>query len=73
MVVREDILNILHVRKHYFDVTRRIVSYFPKKISVWGFFQLVPRRKSRKTNKQAQISYESIPKLVKQFIENNPR
>ena len=30
--VREDILNALHVRKHYFLVTRRIASYFE------GFF-----------------------------------
>ena len=30
MVIRENILNILHVRKHYFFVTRRIVSYLSK-------------------------------------------
>ena len=40
MVIREDILNILHVKKHYSVVSRRIASYLSKKISVWGFFQL---------------------------------
>ena len=27
LVIRDDILNILHVRKHYFIFTRRIASY----------------------------------------------
>ena len=40
MVIREDILNILHVRKYYFIVARRIASYLSKKISIRGFFQL---------------------------------
>ena len=40
MVIREDILNILYVRKHYFVVMRRIASYLLKKIPVEGFFQL---------------------------------
>ena len=40
MVIREDIFNILHVRKHYFVVMTRIASYLSKKISVRGFFQL---------------------------------
>ena len=40
MVTGDDILNILHVRKHYFVVTRGIASYLSQKISVWGFFQL---------------------------------
>ena len=34
MVIREDILNILHVRKHYFVITRRITGYLSRKISV---------------------------------------
>ena len=38
MVIREDILNTLQVRKHYFVVTRIIASYLSKKISVGGFF-----------------------------------
>ena len=33
-IVGENILNILHVRKHYFAVKRRIASYLTKKISV---------------------------------------
>ena len=40
MVIREDILNILHGRKDYLVVTRRVTSYLSKKISVGGFFQL---------------------------------
>ena len=39
MFIKEDILNTFHV-EHYFVVTRRISSHLPKKISVWGFFQL---------------------------------
>ena len=40
MVIREDVLNILKVRKHNLVVTRRIASYLSRKISVRGFFQL---------------------------------
>ena len=34
MVIREDTLIILHVRKHYFVAMIRVASYFSKKISV---------------------------------------
>ena len=40
MVTKEDILNIFHVRNHYFVVTRRITGYLSKKIYIRGFFQL---------------------------------
>ena len=40
MVITENILNILHVRKHYFVVMRRTASSLSKEISVIGFFQL---------------------------------
>ena len=34
MVIKEDILNILHVRMHYFVVRRRIAIYLSKINSV---------------------------------------
>ena len=40
MVIRGDILNILHVVKHYFVVTRIIANYVLNKISFGGVFQL---------------------------------
>ena len=40
MVTKEDILNIFHLRNHYFVVTRRITGYLSKKIYIRGFFQL---------------------------------
>ena len=40
MVITENILNILHVRKHYFVVMRRTAGSLSKEISVRGFFQL---------------------------------
>ena len=36
----ENILNILHLRKHYFVIFRRIAHYLSGKISTWVFFQL---------------------------------
>ena len=54
MVIREDILNILHLRKHYFVARRRIVCYLSKKISVKGFFQLTsssPQQQKKKLRK----------------------
>ena len=75
MVVREDISNILHVRKYYFAVTRRIASYLSKKISIWGFFQLASQflaAIAEETTKKTHISYESLPRLVKLFLEKYP-
>ena len=71
MVIKEDILNILHVGKHYFVITRRIASYLSRKISVRGLVarELVPRRNSRRSN---QDQLESIPRLIKLFIEDYP-
>ena len=54
MVFRENILNILDVRKRYFVVTRRIASNLSKKIFVKGFFQLAsssPQQQRKQTRK----------------------
>ena len=49
MIIR-DVLNVLHVRNHYFVDTRRIASFLPKKISVSGFFQLASSSPQQQRN-----------------------
>ena len=74
-IVGEDILNILHVRKHYFAVKRRIASYLSKKIFVWGYVQIASQflaAIAEETTKKAYIVYESLASLPKLFIENYP-
>ena len=75
MAVREGILNILHVKKHYFDVAKRIASYYSKKISLWWFFRLASQfltAIAEQTTKKAYISYKLFPRLVKLFLEQYP-
>ena len=75
MAVREGILNILHVTKHYFGVAKRIASYFSKKISVRGFFKLASQfltAVAEETTKKAYISYKLFPRVKKLFLEHYP-
>ena len=66
MVIREDILNILHVKKHYFVVTRRIASYSSKKNPLECFSSwLVPRRNSRRNNQESLDQLSVISKVSK--------
>ena len=69
MIIREDILNTLHVRKPYFLVRRRIASYLSKKICV---SYLVPRRNSRRNYQESLDQLWIISRLVKVFIDNYP-
>ena len=71
MAIGDDIFKILRVRKYYFVLTRRITSYFSKKISVEAFFRSwFLTATAEETTKKDQFSYESFPRLVKLFIEN---
>ena len=68
MVIRENFLNMIHVRKHYFVVRRRITSYLSKKSPFEGFFSyLVPRHNSSRNNQDSLDQLSIISKVSKAF------